>query len=102
MAMGGGAMRRVAPPKPAAAARLAALPRQSHDVALPARSRPGMPPVVVAAATLPPARTRTYAGSSVMQIAMRPIDQIRPYPGNPRLNDAAVDAVIASIREFGW
>ena len=30
------------------------------------------------------------------------VDQIRPYERNPRKNDSAVDAVAASIREFGW
>jgi DNA modification methylase len=37
-----------------------------------------------------------------MNIDMRPIASIRPYHSNPRLNDAAVDAVAASIREFGF
>lgn len=37
-----------------------------------------------------------------MHIEMRDIDSVRPYPGNPRLNDAAVDAVAASIRAFGF
>jgi DNA modification methylase len=37
-----------------------------------------------------------------MKIEMRPMDSIRPYPGNPRVNDSAIDAVVASIREFGW
>ena len=37
-----------------------------------------------------------------MQVDMRPIRSIRPYENNPRLNDAAVDAVAASIREFGF
>jgi DNA modification methylase len=37
-----------------------------------------------------------------MQIEMRPIGSIRPYEHNPRVNDAAVDAVAASIREFGF
>ena len=37
-----------------------------------------------------------------MNIELRPIDQIRPYENNPRLNDAAVDAVVASLKEFGW
>jgi DNA modification methylase len=32
----------------------------------------------------------------------RPITTIKPYENNPRLNDAAVDAVAASIREFGF
>jgi DNA modification methylase len=37
-----------------------------------------------------------------MLVEMRPITSIRPYENNPRHNDAAVDAVAASIREFGW
>jgi DNA modification methylase len=37
-----------------------------------------------------------------MLIEMRNIALIRPYDHNPRDNDGAVDAVVASIREFGW
>ena len=37
-----------------------------------------------------------------MLVEMRPIESIRPYENNPRLNDAAVDAVAASIRAFGF
>jgi DNA modification methylase len=37
-----------------------------------------------------------------MQIESRPIGSIRPYENNPRLNDAGVDAVAASIRKFGF
>ncbi|MCX5658806.1 MAG: DNA modification methylase [Planctomycetota bacterium] len=37
-----------------------------------------------------------------MQIELRNLDQIAPYPGNPRNNDDAIDAVAASLREFGW
>ena len=37
-----------------------------------------------------------------MRVEMRPIDSIRPYENNPRLNDDAVDAVARSIQEFGW
>src|SRR5690348_16929232 len=37
-----------------------------------------------------------------MQVALWPIAKITPYPGNPRLNDDAVAAVAASIREFGF
>jgi hypothetical protein len=37
-----------------------------------------------------------------MHVEMRPIDTIRPYQNNPRLNDAGVDAVAASIRAFGF
>ena len=37
-----------------------------------------------------------------MQVEMRPINTIFPYENNPRHNDAGVDAVAASLREFGW
>ena len=37
-----------------------------------------------------------------MKIETRDIASIRPYEGNPRQNDAAVDAVARSIREFGF
>jgi DNA modification methylase len=40
--------------------------------------------------------------SIAMLVEMRPVTSIRPYENNPRHNDAAVDAVAASIREFGW
>ena len=40
--------------------------------------------------------TRTF------DVELRPIDAIRPYPGNPRVNDDAVDAVAASLKEFGF
>ena len=37
-----------------------------------------------------------------MKIQMRKLSEIRPYANNPRSNDAAVNAVAQSIREFGW
>src|SRR5256884_970134 len=37
-----------------------------------------------------------------MHVEERPISSIRPYENNPRLNDAAVDAVAASIQAFGF
>jgi site-specific DNA-methyltransferase (adenine-specific) len=37
-----------------------------------------------------------------MQIVEKKLDEIRPYPNNPRNNDGAVDAVAASIRAFGF
>jgi DNA modification methylase len=37
-----------------------------------------------------------------MLVVMRPLGSIRPYENNPRLNDAAVDAVARSIQEFGF
>ena len=37
-----------------------------------------------------------------MHVTERPIESIQPYANNPRSNDDAVDAVAASIREFGF
>jgi DNA modification methylase len=37
-----------------------------------------------------------------MKVEMRKLSEIKPYENNPRLNDAAVDAVAASIKEFGF
>lgn len=37
-----------------------------------------------------------------MKIELKPLDRVFPYDNNPRINDAAVDAVAASIREFGF
>ncbi len=37
-----------------------------------------------------------------MHIELRPLDSITPYDQNPRVNDGAVDAVAASLREFGF
>src|SRR5438046_4141101 len=37
-----------------------------------------------------------------MQVAERPIASITPYENNPRINDPAVDAVAASIKQFGF
>ena len=37
-----------------------------------------------------------------MQIIIKGIGEIQPYENNPRRNETAVDAVAASIREFGW
>lgn len=31
-----------------------------------------------------------------------PIEKIKPYPNNPRINDRAVNAVIMSIRKYGF
>jgi len=38
----------------------------------------------------------------MLTIELRRIGDIRPYPNNPRTNDNAVEAVAASIREYGW
>src|SRR5271166_5555131 len=37
-----------------------------------------------------------------MDIVVWPIARIKPYDQNPRINDAAVDAVAASIKAFGF
>lgn len=37
-----------------------------------------------------------------MKIELVDVDRLVPYERNPRINDAAVDAVATSIREFGW
>jgi len=37
-----------------------------------------------------------------MAVVEMPIGDIKPYEKNPRKNDHAVDAVAASIKEFGW
>jgi DNA modification methylase len=37
-----------------------------------------------------------------VELEFRPLDSIKPYPGNPRKNDDAVDAVVQSIKEFGF
>ena len=37
-----------------------------------------------------------------MNVELRPLAEIRPYEKNPRINDAAVDAVAESIRRFGF
>jgi len=37
-----------------------------------------------------------------MEVTLVSIDDIKPYEKNPRVNDPAVDAVAASIRQFGF
>ena len=37
-----------------------------------------------------------------MLIELRPLEEVKPYKNNPRQNDDAVEAVAASIREFGF
>jgi site-specific DNA-methyltransferase (adenine-specific) len=37
-----------------------------------------------------------------MLVEMRPVESIRPYENNPRLNDPGVDAVAESIKAFGF
>jgi len=47
-------------------------------------------------------KTRTLAAGGKLTIEYVSIDDIKPYESNPRDNDAAVDAVARSIREFGF
>jgi DNA modification methylase len=37
-----------------------------------------------------------------MLIELRSLASLRPYPGNPRVNDSAVEAVACSLKEFGF
>jgi DNA modification methylase len=37
-----------------------------------------------------------------MRVELRSLESIRPYENNPRRNDASVEAVAASIRDFGF
>lgn len=37
-----------------------------------------------------------------MKIELRPLENVKPYEKNPRLNDAAVAGVVASLKEFGF
>ena len=37
-----------------------------------------------------------------MKIKQTPINDLNPYPNNPRINDQAVDAVAESIKQFGF
>ena len=40
--------------------------------------------------------------TQVFAVELRKIEDIRPYERNPRINDQAVDAVAASLQEFGF
>jgi ParB-like chromosome segregation protein Spo0J len=37
-----------------------------------------------------------------MKIELWKISDVKPYPGNPRLNDDDVEAVAVSLKEFGF
>ena len=45
---------------------------------------------------------RDAAKGAGMNVELRPLAAIKPYEKNPRINDAAVDAVAESIRRFGF
>lgn len=40
--------------------------------------------------------------SGQMRVIEVPIDQVKPYENNPRVNDDAVEVTANSIKEFGW
>ena len=44
----------------------------------------------------------TNTQTAKFAVELRKIDDIRPYDSNPRINDKAVDAVAASLKEFGF
>jgi len=44
----------------------------------------------------------TENSTKTFDVELRPIDDIKPYEANPRINDDAVDAVAASLKEFGF
>src|SRR4051794_2792934 len=48
------------------------------------------------------ARQHRNPRRSTVKVEMRKLDEIKPYENNPRHNDEAVDAVAASIKEFGF
>ena len=39
---------------------------------------------------------------NALKVEFWPISRLKPYPNNPRINDDAVQAVAASLREFGF
>jgi len=49
-----------------------------------------------------PIREDTSGMSHKLKVQYWPIDEVHPYPNNPRNNDEAVEYVANSIREFGW
>lgn len=51
---------------------------------------------------IPPVHTQLVAKERVIQIFLERTQDVQPYEQNPRINDAAVDAVVASIKEFGF
>src|SRR5450432_875606 len=49
-----------------------------------------------------PANTEMASQALDTQVEMWLIDRLIPYARNPRKNDAAIDRMAASIREFGF
>ncbi len=46
--------------------------------------------------------TSRSGGEAHVKVELRPIDSIKPYPGNPRRNEGAVTAVANSITAYGF
>jgi site-specific DNA-methyltransferase (adenine-specific) len=44
----------------------------------------------------------TQAKMAALVVEAWPVGRVKPYPGNPRVNDEAVDAVAGSIKQFGF
>src|SRR5438046_10618812 len=53
-------------------------------------------------ASMEPVVVEDSMNSQMTVIEMWPIERLVEYPRNPRKNDAAVDRMCASIREFGF
>ncbi|MFH1741225.1 MAG: ParB N-terminal domain-containing protein [bacterium] len=47
-------------------------------------------------------KSETSQAKTDLEIVYRPVDWFQPYAKNPRRNDAAVDRMVASIKEFGF
>ena len=43
-----------------------------------------------------------FSREAVMNILQLPMDEVHPYGNNPRKNDNAVEAVAASIKQYGF
>ena len=48
------------------------------------------------------ASSSPLATDPTLAVSLRDTASVRPYERNPRVNDAAVDAVAASLKEFGF
>src|ERR1700683_1949026 len=52
--------------------------------------------------SLNPSKKKRMAERKATEVQVWPIDKLVPYKGNPRKNDAAIDLMCGSIREFGF
>src|SRR5262249_54137223 len=66
------------------------------------RPSPGFASAAPDLAGLGAVRPEVAKRTAAVHVDMRPLTSIRPYENNPRVNDPAVDAVAASLREFGF